>query len=137
LIRPVVLAVSVAATSCHCGAAAEERAEAERVLYAIDRVRSAEANVRAPLLDALARTPASRPAHVRARDACVRAYRELGQASALSGALPTAAPAGSSIPLELVHKLLAAEQAAGAARESLGACEQAVADVRRALTESR
>jgi hypothetical protein len=118
---------------CACGPSGE-RVEAGRIVHAIDAVRDAPnepVGPRQKLLDLLAREAARGELAVKARDACVKAYRPLLDGNALSEQVRLAMSRPGRDDAKLARDLAQAETLVGQSRAAMPDCEQAAAELRR------
>ncbi|MBI4703062.1 MAG: hypothetical protein HY744_18250 [Deltaproteobacteria bacterium] len=135
---PLLLAAALLAGAPACGATAEKR-EAAEVLASIERVRSAPAAGRAPLIAALARLRPAGTLAERARASCAAAYRLLSDGTQLEarlraelGAAGNPSAAVRARP-DLVRDLGAAQSKLDEAGRELPRCGAAVAELQRSL----
>jgi hypothetical protein len=125
-----VLLAAVATSACGPSA---ETLEAQRVLRAIDVLRDAPTeplSAREPLVADLERQEAKAPAALRARDACVKAYRLLLEGKTLHAGVEKqlSTPGGAS--LDTLRDLAAAETKIKESSEVMPECSRAAADLR-------
>lgn len=120
------LAATVALTGCGNN-------EAKRTLAELERMREAAAVDRAPLLDALEGTRASDPIAEKARTTCVAAYRRLALAQHSAS---EATAATSATAKERITTTQQAEDDIAAADKELGACREAMIELRRHVANS-
>ena len=131
------LAALVVATQ-GCGKEGRDRAEAGRVLRALEVVRAApNENKRRPA-DELAMTPCSSPIVCSARDSCAEAYQHLarGTDAALRvkrelDRIELQPEAGADKMAELASELDLADREIGGAKDTLRRCEEAASLMRR------
>jgi hypothetical protein len=138
---PAVLAVAVA-FGAGCDKSDRDRAEAGRVLRALEVVRAApNENKRRPA-DELRTTPCSSPIVCGARDSCADAYQHLARGTdaalrvkseldRLEKQIETQPEAGAEKMTELAGELDRADREIGGARDSLRRCEEAASLMRR------
>jgi len=115
-----------------------ERAEASKVLHALDVVRAAPNEHKRRPADELASTPCSSPVVCGARDSCAEAYQHLvrGTEAALRvkselDKLEKDPPGGPDKMAELSNELDRADTEINGARDSLQRCEEAASLMRR------
>jgi hypothetical protein len=133
LLRGLLLAAAPLAIAAGCGPSPEQR-EAAAVLHAADALRDAPGQPVAPrqaLLADLERTPASSPAAVEARDACVKAYRPLLEVGALQPKIQAALANPTRIDPVTLGELAEAERKVKESAASMPACDRALAELRR------
>src|SRR5262249_45982899 len=123
-----------------CSSDSGRRAEAERVLHAVDRLVAADRADKGPTLHALEAEPCLDPAVCHAKAACVEAFRPLAESARLQREVRAAMAAGvasgegARLPpdraLELLDKTDRAEQAKQASERRVDGCLQEVARLR-------
>lgn len=141
--RPNPLALALLATLAApvgCSSDSGRRAEADRVLHAVDRLVAADRSDKGPTLRALEGEPCQDPAVCHAKTACVAAFRPLEESARLQrevrAAMATgvASGEGARLPpeqaLELLDKTDRAEQAKQASERQVDGCLQEVARLR-------
>ncbi len=139
--RPAPLALALALAGCSSDEG--RRAEASRLLHAVDRLVAADRAEKGPPLRELEAQPCEDPAICRAKAACVAAFRPLEESARLQREVRAAMAAGSAagegarLPpdraLELLEKTDRAEQAKRASEQQLDGCLQAAARLRTTL----
>ena len=143
----LTFALAVAAPACSSDGSST-RAEAGRVLSAVDRLVAADRAAKGPPLRALEAEPCADPAVCRAKEACLGAFRPLEESARLqqeiraemAAAATSPDPAGaggSRLPpdraLELFEKTDRAERAKQASERQVDGCLQEAARLRMAL----
>lgn len=126
--RALVLAAALAA----CGRSSES-IEAERVMHAIDTLRSAPAAAtddRKRLVQALKAETAKGEIAVRARDACADAFEALVDGTRLEASVRAALHGGTATP-ETLQDLAKADEKVKESKAKMPACEEASAALRR------
>jgi hypothetical protein len=132
-----------------CSSGEGQRAEAARVLHAVDRLVAADRGAKAPPLRELEAQPCADPTVCRAKAACVGAFQPLEESARLqrevraamaanaSAPSPEAGAGGAKLPpdraLELFEKTDRAERAKQASEQHMDACLQEAARLRTTL----
>jgi hypothetical protein len=124
--------VLLASIAVACGPSAETL-EAQRVLRSLDVLRDAPSeplSAREQLVADLERQEAKAAASVRARDACVKAYRLLIEGKTLQARVEKqlATPGGAS--LDTLRDLAAAEVKIKESADAMPECDRAASDLR-------
>jgi len=134
----VPIAGAALALAAACGPSAEDL-EAAAVVHAADALRDAPAEAvegRRTLLAELERRPASGDAAA-ARDACARAYRPLLESAALRARVEAALADPSKLDGRALADLAEAEAKLKESAAAMGACDAALATVRRKVRVTR
>ncbi|HEU4404320.1 MAG TPA: hypothetical protein VFS43_03375 [Polyangiaceae bacterium] len=141
-LAPAALALAALAAA-GCSSDAGRRAEAERVLHAVDRLVAADRGDKGPPLRALEAQPCEDPAICQAKATCLEAFRPLEESARLQREVRAAMAAGvasgegARLPpdraLELFEKTDRAERAKQASERQLDGCLQAAARLRLTL----
>lgn len=144
--RPAAFALTVLVLALAAGGCSSDdgrRAEAQRVLYAVDRLVAADRSEKGAPLRELEAQPCADPAICQAKTACVEAFRPLEESARLQRevraemAAGVASSQGARLPperaLELLEKTERAEKAKQASERQLDGCLQEAARLRMTL----